>query len=107
MRSTSRRRSNEKRFAARTDHDLIYAVGAFDSRQLGISGQDLPGSYAAADFVGWYNGHPDHSHHRFDLSGEGAVIVGNGKVALDVARVLLGPSMPPNEAAVRRSNGLG
>ncbi|HEX5144083.1 MAG TPA: FAD-dependent oxidoreductase [Mycobacterium sp.] len=72
-------------------HAVIYAVGASDSRPLGIPGQDLPGSHAAADFVGWYNGHPDHAGHEFDLSGQQAVIVGNGNVALDVARVLLMP----------------
>jgi ferredoxin/flavodoxin---NADP+ reductase len=70
-------------------HAVIYAVGATNSRDLGIPGEDLPGSHAAADFVGWYNGHPDHAHHAFDLSTERAVIVGNGNVALDVARILL------------------
>ncbi|MBU9764246.1 4Fe-4S dicluster domain-containing protein [Mycobacterium sp. TNTM28] len=70
-------------------HAVIYAVGAATSRRLGIEGEDLIGHHAAAEFVGWYNGHPDHAAHRFDLSGERAVIVGNGNVALDVARVLL------------------
>jgi ferredoxin--NADP+ reductase len=70
-------------------HAVIYAVGVSNSRDLGIQGEDLPGSHAAADFVGWYNGHPDHAHHAFDLSTERAVIVGNGNVALDVARILL------------------
>ncbi|MCV7200512.1 FAD-dependent oxidoreductase [Mycolicibacterium peregrinum] len=70
-------------------HAVIYAVGAATSRRLGIDGEDLTGHHAAAEFVGWYNGHPDHAAHRFDLSGERAVIVGNGNVALDVARVLL------------------
>lgn len=77
-------------------HAVIYAVGASDSRPLGISGQELPGSHAAAEFVGWYNGHPDHATRQFDLSGDRALIVGNGNVALDVARVLL---MPPDELA--------
>ncbi|MBI3212249.1 MAG: FAD-dependent oxidoreductase [Mycobacterium sp.] len=77
-------------------HAVIYAVGASDSRQLGIPGQDLVGSHAAAEFVGWYNGHPDHAARDFDLTGERAVIVGNGNVALDVARVLL---MSPDELA--------
>ena len=71
-------------------HAVIYAVGAATSRRLDIDGADLPGHHGAAEFVGWYNGHPDHAGHRFDLSGERAVIVGNGNVALDVARVLLG-----------------
>jgi len=70
-------------------HAVIYAVGAARSRDLGIPGEELPGNHSAVDFVGWYNGHPDHAHHTFDLSGERAVIVGNGNVALDVARVLL------------------
>lgn len=70
-------------------HAVIYAVGASQSRELGIPGEHLAGSHAAADFVGWYNGHPDHAHHGFDLSAERAVLIGNGNVALDVARVLL------------------
>lgn len=72
-----------------THHAVIYAVGAPDSRKLGLPGEDLPGSHPAADFVGWYNGHPDHAEHHFDLTGRRAVIIGNGNVALDVARVLL------------------
>ncbi|CAA0136387.1 putative ferredoxin/ferredoxin--NADP reductase [Mycolicibacterium vanbaalenii] len=72
-------------------HAVIYAVGCSASRSLGIPGEDLPGSHPASDVVGWYNGHPDHAHHRFDLSGHRAVIVGNGNVALDVARILLTP----------------
>lgn len=70
-------------------HAVIYAVGSSTSRDLGIEGENLPGHHPAADFVGWYNGHPDHADHDFDLSGERAVVVGNGNVALDVARVLL------------------
>ncbi|QDG66699.1 4Fe-4S dicluster domain-containing protein [Pseudarthrobacter sp. NIBRBAC000502772] len=67
---------------------VIYAVGASSSRALGIEGEDLPGSHAATEFVGWYNGHPDYAHYEFDLSARRAVVVGNGNVALDVARVL-------------------
>ncbi|MEV0709505.1 FAD-dependent oxidoreductase [Nocardia aurea] len=70
-------------------HAVIYAVGASSSRDLGIPGDRLPGHHAAADFVGWYNGHPDHAAREFDLSGRRAVIIGNGNVALDVARMLL------------------
>lgn len=70
-------------------HAVIYAVGAATSRQLGVLGEELAGSHPAADFVGWYNGHPDHAAHDFDLRAPRAVIVGNGNVALDVARVLL------------------
>lgn len=70
---------------------VIYAVGAEDERRLAISGEDLPGSHAARQFVGWYNGHPDFSHLSFDLSSERAVIIGNGNVAMDIARILLKP----------------
>lgn len=70
-------------------HAIIYAFGASDDRRMGIAGEDVTGSFAASDFVAWYNGHPDHSHRRYDLSGERAVIVGNGNVALDIARVLV------------------
>lgn len=69
-------------------HAVIYATGASADRRLGIPGEDLPGSHAATEFVAWYNGHPDYADRTFDLSGERAVIVGNGNVALDVARVL-------------------
>jgi ferredoxin--NADP+ reductase len=70
-------------------HAVIYAVGASKSRDLGIPGDEMPGNCAAADFVAWYNGHPDHADDSFDLSGQRAVIVGNGNVALDVARMLV------------------
>jgi ferredoxin--NADP+ reductase len=67
---------------------VVYTVGAQTDRRLGIPGEDLPGSWPATEFVAWYNGHPDFQHHRFDLSGERAVVVGNGNVAVDVARML-------------------
>jgi len=67
---------------------VVYAVGAQTDRQLGIPGEDLPGSWAATELVAWYNGHPDYQHLSFDLSGERAVVIGNGNVALDVARML-------------------
>lgn len=73
-------------------HAVVYAVGASAGRPLGIPGEELPGNHAAAEFVGWYNGHPDHSAREFDLSGDSVVIVGNGNVALDIARVLLMPA---------------
>lgn len=72
-----------------THHAVIYAAGSPDSRPLGIPGEELPGSYAAGDFVGWYNGHPDRSADRFPFHSERVVIVGNGNVALDAARILL------------------
>ena len=55
---------------------------------MGIPGEDLPGSWPATAFVAWYNGHPDFQGLDFDLSGERAVVVGNGNVAVDVARML-------------------
>ncbi len=67
---------------------VIYAVGAQTDRRLGVPGEDLPGSWAATEFVAWYNGHPDYQGLRFDLSGERAVVVGAGNVALDVIRML-------------------
>jgi ferredoxin--NADP+ reductase len=69
-------------------HAVVYAVGAQTDRRLGIPGEDLPGSWAATEFVAWYNGHPDFQELSFDLSGERAVVIGNGNVALDVARML-------------------
>lgn len=68
---------------------VLYAVGAATDRHLGIPGEDLPGSHAATEFVAWYNGHPDYCDSTFDLSGRRAVVVGNGNVALDVARMLM------------------
>src|SRR4051794_24288130 len=67
---------------------IVYAVGAESGRRLAIPGADLPGVAPATRFVGWYNGHPDHRDHDFDLSVERAVVIGNGIVALDVARML-------------------
>jgi ferredoxin/flavodoxin---NADP+ reductase len=67
---------------------VVYAVGAQTDRRLGIPGEDLPGSWSATELVAWYNGHPDFQELTFDLSGERAVVVGNGNVALDVARML-------------------
>jgi ferredoxin/flavodoxin---NADP+ reductase len=67
---------------------VVYAVGAQTDRRLGIPGEDLAGSWAATELVAWYNGHPDYQELEFDLSGERAVVIGNGNVALDVARML-------------------
>ncbi len=71
---------------------VLYAVGTRSERRLDIPGEDLPGSMAASDFVAWYNGHPDHAALDPDLSGKRAVVIGNGNVALDVARMLLLPA---------------
>jgi ferredoxin--NADP+ reductase len=70
-------------------HCVIYAVGAQRGKLANISGQELPGNHSAAEFVGWYNGHPDHSNANIDLSHQSAVVIGNGNVALDIARILL------------------
>ncbi len=67
---------------------VVYAVGAANDRRLGIPGEDLPGSVSATDLVGWYNGHPDNQELRVPLHHERVVVVGNGNVALDVARIL-------------------
>src|SRR6185437_28156 len=75
---------------------VIYAVGAQSDRRLGIPGEDLPGSWAATEFVAWYNGHPDYQGLVFDLDVERAVVIGVGNVALDVARML---ALTPEELA--------
>ncbi len=67
---------------------IVYAVGCESDRKMGIPGEHLAGSFSATEFVGWYNGHPDHRDHTFDLSCEAAAIVGVGNVAIDVARIL-------------------
>ncbi|MFI6937739.1 FAD-dependent oxidoreductase [Streptomyces sp. NPDC050418] len=72
----------------RTHHAVLYAVGASSDKRLGIDGEDLTGSVAATDFVAWYNGHPDHAEDTYPLDTERAVVIGNGNVALDVARIL-------------------
>jgi len=68
---------------------VIIASGLSKGRLLGIANEFVSGSHSAVDFVGWYNGHPDHQAYDFDLSGDSAVIVGNGNVALDIARILV------------------
>jgi ferredoxin--NADP+ reductase len=68
---------------------VIYAVGAQSDRSLGIPGEELPGSVAAVDFVGWYNAHPHFEEMAPDISSGRAIVVGNGNVALDVARILV------------------
>src|SRR6266487_3857830 len=75
---------------------VVYAFGAQTDRRLGIPGEDLPGSWSATEFVAWYNGHPDFQDLEFDLSVERAVVIGNGNVALDVARML---ALTPEELA--------
>jgi ferredoxin/flavodoxin---NADP+ reductase len=72
-------------------HAIVYSFGAETDRQLGIPGEELPGSWAATQFVAWYNGHPDYRDLEFDLSCERVAVVGNGNVAMDVARMLVLP----------------
>jgi len=67
---------------------VIYATGAMRDRRLGIPGEDLPGSYAATDFVNWYCGHPDVDSGAFTLDAESVAVIGVGNVAVDVARIL-------------------
>ncbi|SIR99570.1 4Fe-4S binding protein [Williamsia sterculiae] len=69
-------------------HAVIWAGGAETDRRLQIPGADVAGVCSATEFVGWYNGHPDFADRTFDLSTPRVVIVGNGNVALDVARIL-------------------
>jgi len=70
-------------------HGIIYAVGAQTDKKLGIPGEDLANSFAATEFVGWYNGHPDYHDYDFDLTGiKRVAVIGVGNVAMDVARIL-------------------
>jgi ferredoxin/flavodoxin---NADP+ reductase len=77
-------------------HAILYAVGTSTDNRLGIPGEQLDGSHAATEFVAWYNGHPAYADRRFDLTAERAVVIGNGNVALDVARMLV---LTPDELA--------
>ena len=73
----------------RTRHDaIVVAVGASTDKKLGITGEDLPNVRSATDFVAWYNGHPEHKGDAVDLTHDRIVIIGNGNVALDAARIL-------------------
>ena len=77
-------------------HQIIFTTGAQTDRNLNIPGEELKGSYAATDFVAWYNGHPDFRDCEFDLSVETASVIGVGNVAVDVVRIL---SRTPEELA--------
>jgi ferredoxin--NADP+ reductase len=77
-------------------HGVVYAVGAPTDRRLDIDGMGLPGSLTATELVAWINGHPDFTGLPVDLGHERVVIIGNGNVALDVARVL---TADPDELA--------
>jgi ferredoxin--NADP+ reductase len=75
---------------------VIYAFGAQTDKRLGVPGEALRGSWSATEFVAWYNGHPDYQELQFDLDVDRAVVIGNGNVALDVARML---ALTPEELA--------
>lgn len=80
-------------------HAIIYAVGAQTDRAMRIPGEDLKGSFAATEFVGWYNAHPDYRDLQFDLSVSAVAVIGNGNVAMDVARILAS-----SEAELRKTD---
>ena len=69
-------------------HQIVFSNGAQADRKLNIPGEDLEGVHSAREFVAWYNGDPKHAHDRFELDSKGAVVVGVGNVAADVARIL-------------------
>jgi ferredoxin--NADP+ reductase len=69
-------------------HAVLYAVGAPGDRRLDIDGMGLLGTGSATEIVAWFNGHPDYCDRSIDLSHERVVLIGNGNVALDVARIL-------------------
>ena len=77
-------------------HAVVYAVGAPNDRRLDIDGMDLPGTGTATELVAWINGHPDFTDLPVDLGHERVIVVGNGNVAIDVARVL---TADPDELA--------
>jgi len=68
---------------------VILATGASGGKKLGIKGEELQNSFSAAEFVSWYNAHPDFTNLKVNLETETAIIIGSGNVAIDVARMLL------------------
>ncbi|KAA0918758.1 FAD-dependent oxidoreductase [Dietzia sp. ANT_WB102] len=89
-------------------HAVVFSTGALTDRRLGIPGEDLEGSYGAAEFVTWYDGHPD-SHPEWALTAERAAVVGVGNVALDVARMLVRSSeqLEPTDIPEHVRTGFG
>ena len=73
---------------------VVIATGSANGKKLGIPGEELPGSISAAEFVPWYNGHPDFAEFKPELNCETAVVIGAGNVAMDVARML---ALEPSE----------
>ena len=80
---------------------VVLATGASKGRKLGIPGEELKNSLSAAEFVPWYNAHPDYVDVQVDLSSDTAVVIGAGNVAMDVARILaIDPSeLDPTDVA--------
>lgn len=72
-------------------HAVVISIGVDSDRRMGVPGEDLPGSWSAREFACWYNGHPDYGELKFDLFATRAAIIGQGHVALDVARMLAAP----------------
>ncbi len=81
-------------------HAVIVATGASRPRRAGVPGEDLAGSVSAQEFVSWYNGHPDRASLPFPVTGPRAVVIGNGNVALDIARLLAQPAAAYESTAV-------
>ena len=81
---------------------VVMCTGSSQGKKLGIPGEDLPGSLSAAEFVSWYNGHPDYVDVQVPLGGDTAVVIGAGNVAMDCARMLaLNPSeLDPTDTAL-------
>jgi len=75
---------------------VVFASGADVGRLLGVPGEDLPGVISAAEFVPWYNAHPDYAEFKVDLTGKRAIVIGAGNVAMDVGRLL---AVEPDELA--------
>lgn len=70
-------------------HAVVYAFGTATDNRLGIPGEDLPGSHPATEFVAWYNGQSSYADHEYDLTARRVVVIGNGNVAIDVARMIV------------------
>ncbi len=90
-------------------HAVVYAFGTATDSRLGIPGENLLGSHPATEFVAWYNGHPSHADHEYDLTAKRVVVVGNGNVAIDVARmiVLVEEELTPTDTADHAITHLG
>ena len=81
-------------------HAVLWAVGTPQGRRLGVPGEELPGVFTARELTAWYNGHPDFTQLEIPLRGPRAVVLGNGNVALDIARILTRPAHELEETAI-------